>query len=121
MPRILIMDDDWELRNTLRRILEFEGYEVEDVPNGNVGIDSLHRRPADLAVIDIVMPGKDGLETIKTVREEFPEVKIVAMSGGGFFTPDNFLRSARLHGADHVLAKPFEQEELVVAIKRLLS
>lgn len=120
MPRILIMDDDWELRETLRRILEFEGFQVEDVPNGNLGINSLRRNVADLAVIDIVMPGKDGLETIKILKEDFPEVKVVAMSGGGFFTPENFLKCARLHGAEHVLAKPFDQDELVEAIKKLL-
>ncbi len=120
MNRILIMDDDMEFRETLRRILEFEGFEVEDAPNGNIGIYSLHQEPADLALIDIVMPGRDGLETIKELKKEFPEVKIIAMSGGGVCSPDNYLRSAAFHGAQHVLSKPFEQGELLTAIKQLL-
>ncbi len=77
--------------------------------------------PADLVIVDILMPSKDGIETIKEFARDFPEVKIIAISGGGLMTPQEYLGMAKKLGADVTLTKPFEPEELLEAIRELLE
>src|SRR5690349_994065 len=84
MARILIIDDETALRLWLRVVLEGAGHQVVDAPDGTAGLQALRRQPADLVLCDVFMPERDGLETIRALRREFPHVRVVAMSGGGF-------------------------------------
>jgi len=105
----------------MRRILERTGHNVRVAPDGDMGI-SLHRaEPADLVITDLIMPEKEGIETIQELREDFPEVRILAVSGGGLVDPDGPLTDAELFGADASLAKPFSVAELRDAVDGLLS
>src|SRR5947208_9312841 len=83
MTRILVIDDDALLRGAIRVVLESAGYEVLEAGDGNAGL-RLHREPgADLLVVDLFMPERDGLEVIRAVRAEAPQAKVIAMPGGG--------------------------------------
>ncbi len=122
MARILVIDDNDEFRGLMRRWLEGAGYEVVDASNGNEGIKLYRKRPADLVITDMIMPEKEGLETMVELRRDFPDVKIIAVSGGGFEDPKNYLESAKLiGGALRTFTKPFQKEELLEAIEEILG
>ena len=121
MARILVIDDDRQVRTMLRTMLELEGYEVEDAPDGKEGLELFHRKPADLIITDIIMPEKDGMEIIIEMRRELPDVKIIAISGGGHIIPDHYLDSAELFGAVRTFAKPIERKEFLEAVKEILE
>jgi len=121
MALILLIDDDLKIRELLRRILEHAGYEVVEASDGREGLSLYRERKPDLVITDIVMPGKDGLETITDLRIEFPGSKIVAISGGGRLDPKPYLELAEGFGADRLLTKPFGHEELLEAVQNLLG
>ena len=121
MARILIIDDEVQILNMLRQMLEGEGYEVIDAPNGKEGIRRYRENPADLIITDILMPEKEGIETIQELKRDFPDVKIIAMSGGGRVGPGDYLHLAKMLGAQHTFAKPIEREELLKAVRELLK
>ena len=121
MPRILIIDDDDPFRTMLRMTLTKLGYDVIEAPNGKLGL-SLHlASPADLVMTDLIMPEQEGLETIRLLRRKQPEVKIVAMSGGGRINARDFLVVARMFGANRTLVKPFSREQLEATLAELLG
>ncbi|GAG15292.1 unnamed protein product, partial [marine sediment metagenome] len=119
--RILVIDDDDQIREMLRQMLEREGYEVVDAPDGKVGMRLFRKQPPELVITDLIMPEKEGIETITELRGEFPEVKIIAMTGGGRIPPEVYLRVAKRLGAMRTFAKPIEREELLEAIRELLK
>jgi len=121
MPRILIIDDDASLRSFLCEALQEHGYSVEEQSNGALGLNAYRLQPADVVLTDIVMPTKEGLETIQEFRRLFPDVKIIAMSGG--LTDSNFdpLPIAKQFGARYILKKPFSIVELLNAIRQTIS
>jgi len=119
--RILIMDDDAQIREMLRQLLERAGYEVAEAPDGRQGIRLYRQAPADLVITDIIMPEKEGLETIRELLRDFPDVKILAISGGGRVLADEYLRLAKQFGAERTLAKPFDQKELLEAVHELVG
>ncbi len=121
MARVLVIDDDDQILTSLREVLEREGYEVLDAPDGKVGLQLFREEGADLVITDIIMPEKQGLETIKGLREDNPDVKIVAISGGGAIEPRVYLHYAEEAGAMRTLPKPFEREELLEAVRELLE
>jgi len=121
MALILIIDDETKIREVLRQILERAGYEVMEASDGREGINLYRERQADLIITDIVMPKKDGLETITDLRIEFPGSKIIAISGGGRLDPKPYLELAEGFGADRLLTKPFGHEELLEAVQDLLG
>ena len=121
MARILIIEDDAQVRVILRKILERAGYEVEPAPDGKAGIESYRERRADLVITDIIMPEKEGLETIMELRLEFPDVKIVAMSGGGAIGPEYYLKTAKALGALRTLRKPIERDDLLKAVRDVIG
>ena len=93
MARILIIDDNIKVLGTYARILEYAGYEVIVAINGNGGIITYKEKLPDLVIIDILMPIKEGLETIRELKQDFPDVKIIAISGGGdCMGPENYLK-----------------------------
>ena len=121
MARILVIDDHDQIRTSLRKFLVREGYDVIEAPDGNEGMRLVRQEGADLVITDIIMPDKEGIETIFELRRDFPEVKIIAISGGGLIGPDEYLRFARTFGAHRTLTKPFELEELLEAVQQLLE
>ena len=120
MARILVIEDEDEVRAMLRRVLERAGYEVAVAPDGEAGIRQYHENPADLIITDIIMPRKGGMETILDLKSEYPKVKIIAMSGGGRIGPEPYLEIAEGLGAVRIFSKPFRIEELLFTIQRLL-
>jgi CheY-like chemotaxis protein len=122
MKRILVIDDDEALRQLIRQMLERSNYEVIDAPNGKVGVDIYRSDPLDLVITDIFMPEKEGLETIRELCREYPDVKIIAISGGSPKTEGfSSLQFAKGFGALRTLDKPFFREELLRMVKELLG
>ncbi|MBI5855800.1 MAG: response regulator [Nitrospirae bacterium] len=116
MPSILIIDDDASLRAGLRRALQKAGYTVVEACNGLQGLQSLTTTPIDLVLLDVFMPDKDGLETIKELRAAKPEMRVIVMSGGGTKGAVDVLQIARYLGASRTLVKPFSRGRLLEAV-----
>ena len=121
MARILVIDDDAQVRGAVRRILERARHTVEDVGNGDAGLRAHRERPADLIITDIFMPERDGIETVRELRRESPQVKIIVISGGDRTQTMDLRKDAELLGAARSLRKPFELSELVRAVDELLG
>ena len=117
---ILIIDDDISLRSVLKEIFEYLNYEVYVACNGKEGIESYRRITTDVVLADIYMPGKDGLETIREIKKEFPEAKIIAMSG--FYQANvDFFQVARDLGAIDCIRKPFKSEDIIRIVNLTLG
>jgi CheY-like chemotaxis protein len=114
--RALVIDDDELVRATIVSILESVGYEVFEAEDGQQGLLLFHRHAVDLVITDILMPSKEGIETIVEIRQRNREVRIVAVSGGGNIGSVSVLHAAQRLGADAVLSKPFSKEELLAKI-----
>jgi len=120
-PSILIVDDDSKMRELLRALLEEQGFHVHDAEDGEAALRQLHKQPSDLLITDIVMPNKEGLETIREVQQHFPHIKIIAMSGDHNATKANgYLAVASALGAHRTIGKPFLTKELLNHINELL-
>lgn len=120
-PRILVIDDDLLVRRTIVRILRGAGYETLVAENGSLGLDLFERERPDLVITDIIMPEKEGIETIRAIRQLSPEAKIIAMSGGGRTGNADFLAMAGKLGASDTLHKPFGAAQLVASVARWLA
>jgi len=123
MRRILVVDDDAAVRSTLRLLLEAYGFEVVLARNGHQGIKAVESSDLDLVLLDVFMPGMDGLETIKVLRRVRPQLPIIAMSGAlarGLSAPD-YLSFATKLGAAAALHKPFRPNDLLDAVKRTIG
>ncbi len=121
MAQILIIDDEDELRSMLRQMLEHAGHEVSEAVNGAIGIEMCERRMPDLIITDIIMPEKEGIETIITLRRADPTLPIIAISGGGRLDATDFLTMAKKLGAHHTLTKPFRRDKLLEAVGECLA
>jgi DNA-binding response OmpR family regulator len=119
MARILVIDDDSRIRELLRQILEEAGYTVDEAPDGQVGIEMYAANPVDVVLLDIIMPEKEGIETIRELKSEFPDSRVIAISGGGRIRADNYLKVIRAFGAEYTFAKPVPRRELLDAISSL--
>jgi len=121
MARILVIDDEELARFTLREILQAAGHEVTEATNGNEGI-TLHKvQPFDLIITDIIMPEKEGVETIIELKRDYPDLMIIGISGGGRTRNLDFLKLAEQFGAEKVLAKPFTEDELLECVNVCLT
>jgi YesN/AraC family two-component response regulator len=120
MARILLIDDEETVRFTLAKILQREKHEVTTAANGVEAMKLVMRGKFDLVITDLVMPEKEGLETILEIRKILPELKIIAMSGGGRGSAYDYLKIASKIGADRTLTKPFSGDELREAISATL-
>ncbi len=116
--RILLVDDEPDIVDVCRRILEAEGYQVKTAPSGNAALEQAKQQPFDLLVTDIKMPGMDGLELVRAVKEIAPYSPCVIMTG--FSTMDTALKALKL-GVDDYVIKPFAPEELTIAINKALE
>ena len=116
MSRILVIDDDQQIRELIREILERASHTVFEADNGVAGLRKMLEETVDVVVTDIIMPDKDGLETITELRKSYPEVRIIAISGGGRRVNRDYLPTAQAFGADLVLYKPFRPQDVMDAI-----
>jgi DNA-binding response OmpR family regulator len=121
MARILLIDDDEQVLDMLYESLTREGYDVLRASNGEQGLRLYRQEPVDLIITDIIMPEKEGLETIIELRRDFPDVKIIAMSGGGRIGTKDYLHLAKIFGVQRTFTKPVAREQLLDAIKALLK
>lgn len=115
--RILLIDDDILLRQTIRKMLESAGHEVIEAENGRIGLETFRKQAIDAVVTDIIMPQKEGIETIRDIRSVSPSVRIVAISGGGRTHKMDFLNIAAKLGASATLSKPFRKEALLACVE----
>lgn len=119
MARILVIDDQEELRRLYRTALEGGGHTVLDAGDGDLGLSLFRQQAADVVLCDIFMPGKEGLDTIRELARMRPAPAIIAISGGSELVGGDFLRTAHLLGASHTLQKPFSLIEMVRLVERL--
>ena len=121
MAHILIIDDDELIRITLHNILERAGYETTLATNGQDGLTKFNARPADLIILDMILPEKGGIEVFTEFRQAQPDVRIIAISGGVWGKAIDTLQTLKDLGADHCLAKPIGRDELLEVVGRLLA
>ncbi len=121
MPYIIIIDDDQNIRAILRAMLEDAGHEVDEAYDGHRGIELCRKRCPDIVITDILMPGMDGIETITHIRKELPDVRVLAISGGGRICADHYLELAGNLGATRELSKPFSRKDLISEVDVLLK
>lgn len=121
MAKILIADDEPSVLEVMRRILAVDGHTVIEARDGEEALRKIRAEQPDVALIDLFMPRKEGLETIMQLRKNFPDLKIIAISGGNPTHGMSFLETAARLGAHRTMAKPFSMEEMRDAIAELLA
>ena len=119
-PVILLIDDEKPFRAVIKQVLSKAGYEVVEAANGAEGINRFNDKPADMIITDIIMPEKEGIETIIELKKAHPRLKLIAMSGGGWYGTDIDFDMAQKLGA-RTLDKPFALQELLDLINELLN
>jgi DNA-binding response OmpR family regulator len=117
--RVLVIDDNDDFRKLALLWFQIHGIEAEGAANGVQGLEFQRRRPASVIVTDIFMPEKEGIETIQDLRREFPEAKIIAMTGRESLTDYDVFQVARELGAVKTFKKPFKLDDLVAAVREL--
>ncbi len=118
--RILLVDDDPAVRDSIAIVLEGAGFQVDQADQGATGMRLLRANEPDLIVTDILMPQKEGIETIREIRTLLPETPIIAISGS-VETRADYLKMAQSFGASAVLAKPFDPVVLLDLVNQLLA
>lgn len=121
LGRILLIEDDPQIRKLFKIKLSSEGYEVIDAPDGKEGLRLYRMEIPDLVITDLVMPVKEGIEVITELKKDFPDVRIIAISGGGRNNPEIYLNIAKHLGAQKIFTKPVDWPELIAGVKGLLD
>jgi CheY-like chemotaxis protein len=121
MSRILLIGDDDAVRTVLTKMLVASGHTVVEARNGKEGLALAPETKADLLITDLVMPEMEGFEVLMALRQKHRKLKIIAISGGGRFSADDYLKTAEALGADRILAKPFSHEVLITTVNELLA
>jgi DNA-binding NtrC family response regulator len=121
LSHILVIDDDIDLRAILQEALQAEGYIVSVAADGEQGIALQRKQPAAVLITDIFMPNREGIETIRDFRAEFPNLPIIAISGGGRLKRHGSLFSAKALGAAIILRKPFSMSDLLRSVAEVLN
>lgn len=121
MARVLVVEDEEQVRDMIRQTLERAGHEVFEAADGEEGLAVFDTATIDLVVTDILMPKKGGLATILELRQKNPEIKIIAMSGGGRSGKLNFLSTAKTFPGVRTFRKPFRKTEFLAAVDELLA
>ncbi|NOR87197.1 MAG: response regulator [Bacteroidales bacterium] len=119
--KILLIDDDPHFREMFAELLKRNDYEVIEASDGRYALELYNDHRPQLVITDIIMPEKEGIETILDLKKKYADIKIIAISGGGRTNAMDNLRSARLLGADFSFEKPFENKEILEAISGLTS
>ena len=118
---ILVIDDEPAISKMIKRLLERENYKVDTAIDGDEAMLLLSRNIYDMIITDIIMPKKEGIEVITSVKKLYPGTKIIAMSGGGRFAPEGYLKAADILGADKIFKKPFDHKEMLRTVNTLLN
>jgi len=122
VKRILVVDDEEQIRSLLTQMLEHENFEVDTAENGEQGLTLVANNPYDLVITDMIMPVKDGLKLIMELVRDYPDLKILAMSGGGAIKAERYLTMAGYLGDEiATLEKPFTLESLLARVNELLG
>ena len=121
MTPILVIDDDPQINKLLQDVLEFEGYQVITAQRATEGLHHLEMTTIDLVITDVIMPDKEGLETIREMRQRYPQTKILAISGGLSKGGVDVLDIAKRLGANRVLSKPFVMQDFLQSVRMLLE
>lgn len=119
--QILVIEDDNAVREFIRQTLSKAGYGVIAAGDGVEGLDLFRAQKPDLVITDIVMPQKEGLQTIIELRQQAPDVKVIAMSAGGRYSNMDYLKLARKFGARATLTKPFMRDEMLDLVRETLG
>jgi CheY-like chemotaxis protein len=114
--RVLVVDDNPDMRESTRILLERLGYQTETAPDGAAALRAHMAHYFDVVLTDIFMAGIEGMETIASFKRSWPDVRVVAMSGGGTLSKRDYLEAAIQVGADATLQKPFSLQALVAAL-----
>ena len=118
--RVLVIDDTAEVREMIGKMLSSEGYDVLEATNGEEGMQLIRSEPEiDLVITDLIMPEKEGIETIRELKQDYSHIRILAISGGGKIDAQNYLAIAKGMGADLTLSKPFVKQDLLKAVQEL--
>ena len=118
-PTVLVIDDEEPVREYIRCILEDEGMKVVDSPNGNDAVAIMNANTVDLVITDLVMPEKEGIETIREIMSYNKKCKIIAMSGAVY--RDTYLNVTKVLGVHEVISKPFQREVFLELIYKVLN
>ncbi len=118
--KILVIDDDENIRLMLNQMLTNAGYSVVEAQNGQVGVEKFQQEQFDLVVTDLIMPEKEGVETIRELKQINFDIKIIAISGGGSIAPQEYLLLAKRFGVVQTFEKPFHKNEFLEAVNQLL-
>lgn len=121
MSHILVVDDEPQVRTMLSLFLRKSGFEVSEAKDGDEALRIVSTANIALIILDLIMPGKEGLETLTALRKNGSEPKVIAVSGGAKTVSTDFLPIAQKLGADAVLKKPFRNETLLSTIEELLG
>ncbi|MBV1906567.1 MAG: response regulator [Pseudomonadales bacterium] len=121
MANILVIDDDEQILSVVRDMLLIDGHTVELAADGNIAAELFKQKAFDLVITDLIMPEKEGMETIVEIRTLRHDIPIIAMSGGGRIGTVDYLNTAKYIGADATLAKPFSLTELSKLVSQLLD
>lgn len=121
MNSVLIIEDDEFVMNMLKQTFERAGYEVGTASNGRIGLQLYQCKPFDVVITDLIMPDMEGIETISNLRKDNPEAKVIAISGGGRNSPDDYLHLAKKLGAARTFPKPVDRNELLSAVQELMA
>lgn len=120
-PLVLVIEDDTLLLSAMVEWLKTAGYRVMAAADGARGLDLFRQMTADVVVTDIIMPEREGIETLMAVKAVAPATRVLAISGGGRVQAGDVLTLARSLGADAVLAKPFRREALLDTVAGLIN
>jgi len=118
---ILVVDDEPLLRDFVQQMLQIAGHRVVSAEDGRQAGEIMAQQPFDLLLTDLLMPERDGIELIDEVRRQYPEVRIIAMSGGGRIGREQYLRIAQGFGANALLEKPFGPKQLLAVVDRVMG
>ncbi len=121
MAHLLVIDDNPEFREILRRHLETNGHSVTLAVNGEQGLELLGRGHFDIVLTDILMPQRDGVEVLREAKRRWPDLPVIAISGGGWIGATELLSMAERLGADKVLQKPVRRDDLIKAVDEALQ
>ncbi len=123
MPRkrVLVIDDEPLILDVVCKFLQRSGYETDTATNGKEGLARFRETPADLVITDLTMPELDGMQTVKYLLEEFPDARVITMSGGGDRFPESCLRESVELGAAGSLKKPIRGKDLVLEVQRIIG
>jgi CheY-like chemotaxis protein len=120
VAKLLVVDDEEAVRMMLKLMLEKDSHDVITAENGIQAVNCLRKQTLDIVILDIIMPDKEGFETIAEIRRDYPSLKIIAISGGGSIGATSYLKLAKTLGAHLTMEKPIRKEELKAAIRQLV-